>query len=371
MDIDIRELNKYLGLVPIMAKMNPLSLAFLPRPNPFIFSSSKKILEILDDGQLVLDNHHPYYLTLDWQPELESRFLAVKVNHNPLTPELNNVLSEQWDWICSVLVKQSNISDYIFENFIGFDCCILVLVDGLSWHDFIGNWKSDIVNQAQPIIVDGISKTDLGMTRILGNPPLVERLPIDNAYGFSYWDRTNPLTDILFSGFGSRVEKIKSFDNVLGQIQNLNLEKTYIQIVRQGLDEICHRHRDRPSPENYVHELRKDFENLINLVIEKKQSAQIFLTSDHGILWQNNTDFEYINIGNKNYHPRYINFHRASPKVQMFSEISFASEPLSHVLMGALKYPYIVRNLKSNEWGVHGGISFEESIVPLLKYEIF
>jgi hypothetical protein len=35
-----------------------------------------------------------------------------------------------------------------------------------------------------------------------------------------------------------------------------------------------------------------------------------------------------------------------------------------------LNYPYLRRRLRANEWGVHGGLSFEESIVPLLRLTI-
>jgi hypothetical protein len=35
-----------------------------------------------------------------------------------------------------------------------------------------------------------------------------------------------------------------------------------------------------------------------------------------------------------------------------------------------LEYPYLRRDLRANEWGVHGGLSFEESVVPLLSITI-
>jgi hypothetical protein len=35
-----------------------------------------------------------------------------------------------------------------------------------------------------------------------------------------------------------------------------------------------------------------------------------------------------------------------------------------------LEYPYLRRDLRTNEWGVHGGLSFEESVVPLFSYHV-
>ena len=32
----------------------------------------------------------------------------------------------------------------------------------------------------------------------------------------------------------------------------------------------------------------------------------------------------------------------------------------------SIKYPYITKKLKRNEIGVHGGVSYEESIIPLI-----
>jgi hypothetical protein len=35
-----------------------------------------------------------------------------------------------------------------------------------------------------------------------------------------------------------------------------------------------------------------------------------------------------------------------------------------------LAYPFLRRPLRANEWGVHGGLSFEESVVPWILYPI-
>ena len=36
----------------------------------------------------------------------------------------------------------------------------------------------------------------------------------------------------------------------------------------------------------------------------------------------------------------------------------------------AMHYPYVRRNLRANEWGVHGGLSYEESVIPLVELAV-
>ena len=35
-----------------------------------------------------------------------------------------------------------------------------------------------------------------------------------------------------------------------------------------------------------------------------------------------------------------------------------------------LAYPYLFNSLTTLEWGTHGGISFQESVVPFVKLEV-
>jgi hypothetical protein len=360
--LTINELNERLGRVPVMAKMHPLSVAFLSQKSLIVFPSTQQLIDSLDEfGDNLSVTQYPYLLTLDWQPHYASRLLAVEIDHDPLTPDLNNILSDQWDWVCSSLLKQSDISEYIVNHSSHQDCIILVLIDGLSWSDFRQYCPMGL--DIQPVIVDGISNTKNGMSRIVGQPTLIHQLVVDQAYGFSYWERNNnTLTNSLFDGFGGNVKKIRSFNEILTDLQALELRSTYVQIIRQGLDGICHQHRDCPDPQSYVKKLYSDCQALVDLVERKQISAQIYLTSDHGILWQNSADFQMFDFGKKNYHPRYLDHQHSSQKVKCFSE--------NGSLFSALVYPYVARKLKSNEWGVHGGLSFEESIVPLVKISI-
>jgi hypothetical protein len=358
--LTLDQLREHLYYVPVMAKMHPLSVAFLSTKNPTIFPSSQQLVDYMDKfGKEILSSQ--YLLTLDWQPQYASRLLAVEIDHNPFTSELNTILFDQWDWVNANLLKQSDISQYIVDYSHHQDCIILLLIDGLSWIDLSSFFTNS--TELKPVIVDGISNTKSGMTRIVGQPKLVYRLPLSQCYGFSYWKRdNNTLTDFLFDGFGENVKKIRSFDEVLSSLEILDLKDTYVQIVRQGLDGICHQHRDSPNPQSYIQKLYDDFLDLVDLVKRKQITARIYLTSDHGILWQQNVDLQVFDFGKNNRHPRYLENRHPSQKVKSF--------PSDGDLYCALEYPYISRQLKRNEWGVHGGISFEESIVPLLEIPV-
>ena len=360
-DITLEGLPKYLEIGPAIVQMQRLSLAFLPLERLNIFETADELVATLDSRDLQSDN--ALMFTLDWKPQYTNRLITLKVNHKPLTTKLNQVLRDRWDFIKSSLTCQSQLPDLIAKPTTA-SCTILILIDGLSWADFSDYWPYP--EQAQPILVDGASTTEQGMKRIVGKPPIVERLfgyGCDRAYGFSYWTRDgNALTDHLFARFGDNVEKVRSFQDVLAHLADINLDDTYIQIVRQGLDKLCHQHRDRPNPEQYVKDLAQDWHSLLELLQNRDTSAQVFLTSDHGILWKEGHDLQVWEPARLSGVCRYLKY--SYPSSQTL-EVEFEDNNYS-----LLNYPYISRNFKINEWGMHGGVSFEESIVPLLSATI-
>ena len=363
--VTLDKLPDYLEAGPVMAQMNPLSLAFLPleRLKLRVFESTAALVATLDNPQSECGSDA--MLALDYDPEYSDRLISLKVNHQPLTTHLNQHLKGRWELVRSRLLCQSHLPEFIAGE-ASAECIILILVDGLSWADFSAYWRNGEV-QAQPVLVDGASTTEQGMKRIVGKPAIAERLlskGYDRTYGFSYWTRDdNALTNHLFDRFSTNVDKVRSFQNVLKQLEKLDLTGAYIQIVRQGLDGLCHKHRDRPNPEHYVHDLVQDWYALLKLLGEKGISAQVFLTSDHGILWkEGHTDFRVQFPGKHTDPPRYFKQPYPSPQTL---EIPF--EGMTYSL---LAYPYLRRNFNVNEWGVHGGLSFEESVVPLLTTSI-
>jgi hypothetical protein len=360
-EVDLKELQELVRWMPIMAEVHPLSLAFLPDE-----------IRLFDDPwQMVAELDAPTpqplkpMLATHVEPALRHRFPAVCCTHDPLTMELNRVLRRRFEFIKRRMLCQSEVANEI-ARLTDVDAIALMLVDGLSYADLQRNIAGlDRSYRIQPILVDGVSITEQGMVRLVGEPPLVHRLfdaGFRNCLGFTYWDRaTAPLTDRLFVGFGDCVHKVKSFDDVLAVLAQANLRGAYVQIVRAGLDAVAHRQRDKPNVAAGVADILNDFDRLAAVFAQKNISAQVHLISDHGILWAHEHALQpYEFSGAK--HPRYYEHAKSGKHVltTTFEDREFA----------LLEYPYLRRELRANEWGVHGGLSFEESVVPWVRINI-
>ena len=177
--------------------------------------------------------------------------------------------------------------------------------------------------------------------------------------GFTYWERaTEPLTDRLFAEFGDRVYKVRSFDDVLTALARANLQGVYVQIVRTGLDAAAHRQRDKPNIVAGVADIMNDFERLVAVFAQKGVRAWLHLVSDHGILWAHEHTLQPYELSGAT-HPRYYEHAKSGKHVLA---ITFEDKEFAQ-----LEYPYLRRELRANEWGVHGGLSFEESVVPWIS----
>lgn len=356
-DVSLKELQDLLRQMPVMADIHPLSLAFLPE--------TTRIFE--DVWQMVaeLDMPRPQpkspILALQIEPTLQHRLPTARCTHDPLTTELNQVLLKRYDFIKGHMLCQSQVADVILQRS-DKDAVVLLLIDGLSYTDVA---HSQVMRQGcelQPVLVDGVSNTEQGMKRIIGGPPLAQRLfdlGFRTCLGFTYWERAEEaLTDYLFTGFGERVWKVKSFDEVLAHLEEQGLSHAFIQIVRMGLDAAAHRQRERPNLQAIVDDVLKDFERLAQFFKRKGVSACLHLVSDHGILWAHEHSLRPYEFSEAD-HPRYYEHARRGEHV-----LTVEYEGKAFAL---LEYPYLRRELRANEWGVHGGLSFEESVVPWLS----
>jgi hypothetical protein len=358
-NVDLSELQDLLRQMPVMVEMHPLSLAFLP-DDVRIFENAWQMVAELD---MPMSQPTRPMLTPEIEPALQHRLPAARCTHDPLTTELNRVLLKRYGFIKANMLCQSQIANEIVHH-ANSEVVVLMLVDGLSYADVkqhAPQWLSHTV----PVLVDGVSITEQGMIRIVGKPPLAQRLfdvGFHQLLGFTYWERAGePLTDRVFTGFGDRVHKVKSFEDVLAALDGEKLSGTFVQIVRMGLDGAAHRQREKPNVAAIVADIFVDFERLTTLFERKGISAQLYLTSDHGILWAHEHTLQVYEFSNAD-HPRH---YEHSKRSQHVLNVEFEGKEFA-----LLEYPYLRRDLRANEWGVHGGLSFEESVVPLLSITI-
>ena len=358
-NVDLNELQDILQHMPVMVEMHPLSLAFLP-DDVRIFEDAWQMAAELDMPELQPTKP---MLTTRIEPALRHRLPAVRCTHDPLTTELNRVLLKRYDFIKTTMLCQSQIADQIFRC-ADSEAVVLMLIDGLSYAD-VKRHAPQWLNQTVPVLVDGVSITEQGMMRIIGKPPLAQRLfdvGFRHLLGFTYWERAEELlTDRVFTGFGDQVRKVKSFDDVLAELDSDQLSGAFVQIVRMGLDSAAHRQREKPNVAAMVADIFADFERLITLFKRKSVSARLHLTSDHGILWAHEHALQAYEFSEAE-HPRY---YEHAKRGQHVLNVEFEGKAFA-----LLEYPYLRRELRANEWGVHGGLSFEESVVPWFSYLI-
>jgi hypothetical protein len=89
-------------------------------------------------------------------------------------------------------------------------------------------------------------------------------------------------------------------------------------------------------------------------------SVTVYLTADHGILWRTEHEFRSLVYWGER-HPRYarVTTEQEPPAQATRFDLGDAQYDLFH-------YPYLAMDIKSNDSGVHGGLSVQESIVPLV-----
>jgi len=358
--LGLDELSALLERSPAMVQLrHRLSLVFLPEEVQ-TFDTVEELIAALDSP-----NPQPELpaIALSVDDRFIHRLLAVRCDHDPFTSDLNRILFPKIEQVQKMVLCQSQVPDWIVQNAAG-DCVILFLVDGLGLSDWKRFGKSELF--CEPCFVDGLTVTSQGMKRIVGEPTVAVRLAekgYERSFGFSYWEREEEqLTDQIFFGVTEGVTKVRSFEEALEALDKLPLENSFVSIVREGLDQLCHRHRDRPDVEATVQQLGDEFLALAQRVQERGISATLFLTADHGILWRHEHNLRLYEAGSSNVPPRYYEGFMSG---NLLWRVNFLGNDYS-----LLTYPFIRRQLKSTEWGVHGGLSFEESFVPLAKLTV-
>ena len=237
----------------------------------------------------------------------------------------------------------------------------LVIVDGLSYYDLPEN------QGVAPCLVAGLSTTEYGYRAVIGDPSVSRRmfaLGYVNQMAFTYYPtKGDGLSADIHDAFsGSQVIRMKAFGEVLEHIRVKQFSRGYVQVVLSGLDQICHVHHDRPPREYYLREILTRFEALIECLSAKSSQTLACLTADHGILWRDVVE-DRVQIADDLfqddvYHPRYVRGAILRPYGKRCRSLNQN--------FTLLKVPWMTRRFRNNEWGVHGGISVWESIVPLI-----
>lgn len=291
-------------------------------------------------------------------------------DEDPVTPRLNKVVDwsnpEHHDRLRQELVPQSDLKDYILRNTTGDSIVVLLIVDGLSY-EAVRNTPLP----SQPVVVDGITKTEPGFTRIIYGDDnvslyseLLSQKQFRNKYGFTYWARgQEDLSTDLHASMGDDVYRIRDFSEA---VQHLSDDapfddRTYVQITRMGLDQESHNRKEEPDRDAVVDNLITDLKDLQNELDSQSDSWRIFATADHGILWRTQLpDSPPVVMENYKQHPRYVTGREKVPHSMTITDDNGD-------IVSGLGYPYLARDLKHTEWGVHGGFSYYESIVPLIE----
>lgn len=356
--MDINAANRILDLYPVHIVGNPLSICLL---DDFESERDYNSFRARLDSIFLIPCRRYVFLEI----QENSPFPLINLDAQIIPEAINKVIYDRYEIFRNVLLLQSRIAGEIIKRAHEYEVVVFIIVDGLSYFDCL---RQDNVI---PCLVDGVSMTENGYINCIGNPTIGRQLfacGFKKLIGFSYWTRKkdkNKLTDRIFVPFSQeRVLRIRSFNEVLETLKSQSLLKTYVQVVMQGLDQLCHGHQDEPLIQQTVKRVFNRFDDVKDVILKKKLRGLVCMTSDHGILWRENSDLREINEPSQSqgHSPRYLD-----GRIMRDYVMPVTSLGRNYSL---LKYPFITRKLKNNEWGVHGGLSAEESIIPLLMEEV-
>lgn len=365
----IEPLLKQLNIAPVMGQFHPLWLLCLP-PDVVVARSAKKVAEQLDSHE-----HHEERLILitEYDSAFTGRFLSHHLPDCPPANLLNQMLPLRLN-ARQPLLTHKEIGKRIVSDTQrqGYETVILLLVDGLCYDD-IRHWP----HQVTPCLITGPSITyaqtnqqetvpDVGFPAIVGHLSIARQLAqvgLPHSRGYSYWERErNDVTEFLFSGMP--LKRVSGINEALTLLRTINLQSLYIQIIREGTDGLAHRRREVKASEvkATVEAIWEDFQQLVELVAENGRRAAVYLISDHGILWKYQHSF--IRLPDENSaHPRYAWERPIDPSCA-------TPVPTSNGTCYLYRYPLVGRKIPANDSGVHGGLSYWESVVPFVHAEV-
>jgi hypothetical protein len=356
--VDLIALDRLLNQTPVVVQgMHPVSLSYLNEPVT-VYGSLQELALMLDTPKHTVPHRA---LSFDANTRFSTRFPIVVVEHDPFTSELNRILFDRYEFVAASMLTQAHVAERIIAEAQRAETVALVLLDGLSYAD-CRDWPG-----VEPCLAAAPTITRVGFSTIIGSPPLATRLfptGLIRRIGFTYWERQDePLTDRLFRTIADtrRLDPNRpdAFGQVVDWLSAYDLVDTYVQIVRSALDDYAEGHRATVPRLTVVQQIRRDLETVMDVLEHKGRPAILFAVADHGILWKDDGhEIEFVDLNGA----RYVEGRGGVGRGRLF-EVD--GQPY-----WVLDYPQMGRSWRSNEQGIHGGISFQESIVPFIQWEV-
>lgn len=354
------ELRQMLRVGPVMAQYHPLLPAALP-PSVDVAQDAQSVALACDSPEVQTQRE---VLIREIDERWTDRFAVWRNPFAPCAGDIDSWLPQRLQYVRATIPSQSRVGSILAERFLtgGFDCCILLMVDGLPYLR-CEQWPE----KPSPCFVDGPSTTVFGFPEITQTSRLVAR--VNNAghhrvLGFTYWERErNDLAARIFSG--APLERIRHFPEVLSRLAREDLKGRFVLIIREGLDELVHRRRElgEAELEASVRAIREDLLALVAIVERKKVHGIVSLVSDHGVSIRDERTWRTVHGSGQSWHGRMSEFPPSTPAL---------ATPMGPEARQMYCYnPGILcREPRANEAGFHGGLSADESFVPFLMMEV-
>lgn len=294
-------------------------------------------------------------------------------------PSMNRYVNDTLEWtdVEETTLCQSAIAERVVRTASNFDVCVVIIVDGLSYHD----WRR-YGDDATPVYVDCPTITECGYLNVVRGGTdgyslgtrLAKEAEINNRLAFTYWEKEqSDLTRQLHTAFSRNniVSDIEDFSDVVNHLESLNLNDQlplYLQITLTGPERVAHRLKENPDIKNEVEIVQEKLTELRELLDDQVKSYYIAATADHGMLWRMDVGDELVILDeniDRNKRRYYQNPNRSITLPP--SKGNFERWDETRYLR--LNYPYLFGGLASNEPGTHGGYSFQEAIVPLIEFQ--
>lgn len=356
--MDLAALDRLLNQMPVVVQgMHQVSLAYLDQPVR-VYDSLQELAWLLDSPQQTVLHRA---VCFDANVRFGPRFPVVVVEHDPFTPDLNRFLFDCYDFVAAFTLTQTQVSERIVTESRRVETLVLILLDGLSYAD-CRDWPG-----VEPCLAAAPTITRVGFPTVIGSPPLAAQLfanGLTTRVGFTYWDRQDePLTNRLFQTITDtrRLDPNRpgAFGQVVDWLSAHDLANTYVQIVRSALDDYAEGHRTTVPRRAVVQQIRRDLETVLEVLEHKGRPALLIAVADHGVLWkEDGHNIEPVELNGA----RYGRGRGGNGRGRLFE---VEGQPY-----WVLDYPQMGRSWRSNEQGIHGGISFEESIVPFIRWEV-